>query len=72
MSETAPHANSRAPAPTMSDVARLASVSLQTVSRVLNGHPFVTAAALMRRETAEPEPPIDPQLIVRATTAAPR
>ena len=28
--------------------------------------------AMMRGETAEPEPPIDPQLIVRATAAAPR
>ena len=39
-------------APVMADVARVAGVSHQTVSRVLNAHPHVTAATRLRVERA--------------------
>ena len=39
---------SRASRPTMLDVARLAGVSYQTVSRVINNHPYVSDEARQR------------------------
>ncbi len=44
--------NSRAARPTMLDVAKLAGVSYQTVSRVINNQPYVSAEARQRVEDA--------------------
>jgi DNA-binding LacI/PurR family transcriptional regulator len=45
-------ANSRAPRPTMLDVAKLAGVSYQTVSRVINDHPYVSDETRQRVQEA--------------------
>src|SRR3972149_11741902 len=45
-------ANSRASRPTMLDVAKLSGVSYQTVSRVLNNHPYVSDETRQRVQAA--------------------
>ena len=52
--------------PAMTDVARLAGVSHQTVSRVINGHPNVTEATRTRVEQAIAELGYRPNTAARA------
>lgn len=53
-------------APVMRDVARLAGVSHQTVSRVINGHPNVAPQTRERVEQAIAELGYRPNLAARA------
>ncbi|WP_197289548.1 LacI family DNA-binding transcriptional regulator [Saccharothrix sp. NRRL B-16348] len=53
-------------APAMADVARLAGVSHQTVSRVLNGHPYVQEQTRLRVQAAIDELGYRPNRVARA------